>query len=55
VAATVETGEDGVIRPAMYVRHAGKVAERVLDGDPLLDFDTAEHRKQLAEALELVL
>jgi thioredoxin reductase len=55
VAATVETGEDGVIRPAVYVRRGGKVAERVLDGDRLLDFDTAEHRKQVAQALEPVL
>jgi thioredoxin reductase len=52
VAATVETGEDGVIRPAAYVRQAGKVTERVLDGDPLLDFATAEHRTRLAAAME---
>jgi thioredoxin reductase len=55
VAATVETGEDGVIRPAVYVRHGGTVTERVLDDDPMLDFATAEHRKQLAAALDPIL
>jgi hypothetical protein len=54
-AATVETGEDGEKRPAVYVRHGGKVTEHVLSGDLLLDFTTAEHRKQLAGALEPIL
>lgn len=55
VAATIETGEDGTIRPAVYVRRGGRVAEHVLDGNPLLDFGTAEHRKQLAAVLEPIL
>jgi thioredoxin reductase len=55
VAATVETDEQGEIRPAVYVRTGGRVTERVLDGDQLLDFATAEHRKQLAGALEPIL
>jgi hypothetical protein len=55
VAATVETGENGEIRPAVYVRQGGRVTERVLDGDPLLDFATAEHRKQLSAALGPIL
>ena len=52
VAATVETGEHGEIRPAVYVRQGGRVTERLLDGDPMHDFATAEHRKQLSAALE---
>ncbi|HEX2026064.1 MAG TPA: hypothetical protein VHH92_06685, partial [Actinomycetota bacterium] len=55
VAATVETDEHGTIRPAVYVRQANQVTERILDGDPLLDFATAEHRKQLAAAVEPIL
>jgi thioredoxin reductase len=55
VAATVETDEGGTIRPAVYVRHENRVSERILDGDPLLDFATAEHRKQLAAAVEPIL
>lgn len=55
VAATVETGQDLVIRPAVYVRRGGGITEHVLGGDLLLDFDTAEHRKQLAAALEPIL
>jgi thioredoxin reductase len=55
VAATVETSEQGEIRPAVYVRREGQVTERILDGDPLLDFATAEHRKQLSAALEPIL
>jgi hypothetical protein len=39
----------------VYLRHQGQVTERVLDGDPLLDFATAEHRKQLSAALEPML
>jgi thioredoxin reductase len=55
VAATVETDEHGTIRPAVYLRRANRVTERTLDGDPLLDFATAEHRKQLADAVEPIL
>jgi thioredoxin reductase len=54
VAATVETGEDGVIRPAVYVRHGGRVTEHVLDEDPMHDFATAEHQRQVTAALEPV-
>ncbi len=49
VAITIETDDHGNIRPAVYVRRRGRVdADAVLDGSPLTDYRTAEHRAQLA-------
>lgn len=52
VAVTVETDDTGDIHPAVYLRRNSRVEEHTLNGDPLLDFSTAEHRKQLAGLLE---
>ncbi|MGH2764760.1 MAG: NAD(P)-binding domain-containing protein [Actinomycetota bacterium] len=52
VAITVETDDRNEIRPAVYCRRGGAVDEHVLDGNLLHDFETAEHRKQLAGLLE---
>ncbi len=52
VAAAVETDEAGDIHPCLYVRRGGKVEEHVLTGDPMLDFTTAEHRKQVEGSLK---
>ncbi|HSW95921.1 MAG TPA: NAD(P)-binding domain-containing protein [Patescibacteria group bacterium] len=51
VAATVEANPAGDLYPAIYVRKDNVVTEHLLPSNPLLDFETAEHRKQLADAL----
>jgi thioredoxin reductase len=51
VAVTVEANPTGDIYPAVYVRKSNVLTEHLLPSNPLLDFETAEHRKQLAEAL----
>ena len=51
VAVTLEHTAEGEIRPAVYVRRDGKVEEHVMPSDPLLDFESAEHRKQLSGLL----
>jgi thioredoxin reductase len=51
VVAAVETDGDGQIRPVVYVRRSGRVEEHELDPEPLLDFETADHRAQLEMAL----
>jgi hypothetical protein len=48
----VETDDTGDIHPAVFLRRGSHVEEHTLNGDPLLDFSTAEHRKQLAGLLE---
>jgi hypothetical protein len=52
VAVAVEANPAGDIYPAVYVRKDNAVTEHLLPTDPLLDFSTAEHRKQLADALK---
>jgi thioredoxin reductase len=52
VAVAVETDERNDIHPAVYCRRGGSVDEHLLDGNLLHDFETAEHRKQLAGLLE---
>ncbi len=47
VAVTVETDDKGDIHPAVYCRRSGKVDEHTLVSNPLMDFETAEHRAQL--------
>jgi len=51
VGVTLETDDTGDIHPALYLRRDGTVTEQVLPGNPLLDFETAEHRAQLAAAV----
>jgi hypothetical protein len=52
VAVTVETDDRNEIRPAVYCRRGGTVEEYRLEGNLLHDFETAEHRAQLAGLLE---
>jgi thioredoxin reductase len=55
-AITVETDGSGQIRPAVYVRRRGRVdGDATLDGSPLHDFRTAEHRRQLTDLVAGVL
>lgn len=51
-AVTVETDAEGDIHPAVYVRRGGRVEEHVLPSDPLLDFETGEHRAFLTSVLK---
>jgi len=51
VAMTVEANPKGELYPAVYVRRANTIAEQLLSPEPLLDFETAEHRATLAAAL----
>jgi thioredoxin reductase len=51
VAMTIEHTAEGEIRPAVYLRREGKVEEHVMPTDPLLDFESGEHRKQLRSLL----
>jgi thioredoxin reductase len=52
VAVAVETDERNDIHPAVYCRRGGSVDEHLLDGSLLHDFETPEHRRQLAGLLE---
>ena len=51
IATVLETDQGGDHHPAVYVRRDGRVSENVLPCDPLLNFETGEHRTQLAAAL----
>jgi len=51
VAVTVEANAAGELYPAVYVRKDNAITEHLLPSNPLLDFETAEHRRQLADAL----
>ncbi len=55
VAATIEANAAGDLYPAVYVRKSNVVSEHLLPPNPLLDFESAEHRKQLADALRPLL
>lgn len=47
-AITIETDDTGDIHPAVYVRRRGRVAtDAVLDGTPMHEYRTADHKKQL--------
>ena len=52
VAVAVEANPKGENYPAVYVRKNNAISEHLLPTNPLLDFETAEHRAQLAGALE---
>jgi hypothetical protein len=51
VAVTVEANPKAEIYPAVYVRKNNVVSEHLLPTNPLLDFETAEHRAQLTAVL----
>ena len=51
VAVAVEANPKGEIYPAVYVRKQNALTEHLLPPNPLLDFETAEHRAQLTAAL----
>jgi thioredoxin reductase len=51
VAVAVEANTNGEIYPAVYVRKGNAVTEHLLPPNPLLDFETAEHRAELTAAL----
>jgi hypothetical protein len=56
VAITVETDATGDIHPAVYVRRSGQVTgDAVLDGDPMHEYRTDGHRRQLRSLVEGVL
>lgn len=52
VAVVLETDGRGDHHPAIYVRRGGRVSEHVLAGDPLLNFQSADHRAQLTSILK---
>ncbi len=51
VAVAVEANPKGEIYPAVYVRKNNVLTEHLLPPNPLLDFETTEHRAQLTAAL----
>ena len=51
VAATLEADGTSAIYPAIYLRRAGAVSEHLMTPHPLLDYETADARRQLAEIL----
>jgi len=51
VAVTLEPTPEGRIFPAVYLRHGGRVEERVLDADPLNDFRGSAHLRVLEEVV----
>ncbi|HKZ91846.1 MAG TPA: NAD(P)-binding domain-containing protein [Candidatus Limnocylindrales bacterium] len=55
-AITVETDDRGDIHPAVYVRRRGRVdVDAVLEGSPLHEYRTVEHRAQLRSLIGDVL
>jgi thioredoxin reductase len=51
VAATLEADGTGNIYPAIYIRRDGQTSEHLMTAHPLLDYQTADARRQLAEIL----
>jgi thioredoxin reductase len=51
LALAVEGNPAGDLYPAVYVRKDNAITEHLLPPNAMLDFETAEHRKQLADAL----
>jgi hypothetical protein len=49
IIATLEADGSGAIYPVVYTRIAGKVVERVIDPDPLLEYNTAGTRQAIAD------
>ena len=54
-AIALESNGQEDLYPVVYVRHHGKVHETRLPDDPFLNFETAQHRADLAHALEPLL
>ena len=48
----IEVDADGVIRPTVYVRKAGRFREEALDPDFMHAFDREPYRRALAGLLE---
>jgi thioredoxin reductase len=55
VAVTVELDAHGTIHPVAYVRRAGDVSEHALPPHPLYDYSGAEHRRELAQRVRILL
>lgn len=55
VAVAVEANPKAEIYPAVYVRKNNVLTEHLLRPNPLLDFETAEHRAELSAALASLL
>ncbi len=51
VAVAIEANGQGEVYPALYVRRNGTLTEHLLPPHPLLDFETADHRRELTAAL----
>ncbi len=51
LAATLEADGTGDIYPAIYLRVGGQIQERLMTPHPLLNYETADARKQLNEIL----
>jgi thioredoxin reductase len=51
VALTLEADGSGTIYPVLYVRRDGRLDERAVVPDPLLDYTTPEARRQVVEIL----
>lgn len=51
LALAIEANPAGDLYPAVYVRKGNAITEHLLPPNPMLDFETAEHRKQLADAI----
>ncbi len=54
-AVAVEYDADGTIIPVVYITRGGRLVEHALPPHPLHNFDTDEHRRQLASCLAPVL
>ena len=55
IAATLETDGTGAVYPVIYLRRDGTVTEHPIEAHPLLDYRTAEARRDLAAILAPVL
>jgi hypothetical protein len=54
LAITLEADGSGAIYPVLYSRRRGAVAERRLDPDPLLRYDSPDARRAIAEVVRTV-
>lgn len=52
VAIAVETDPNGDHHPTAYIRREGRVSEHAIPTDPLLNFETDRHRKELSDVLK---
>jgi hypothetical protein len=51
LAITLETDGSGQVYPVLYTRIAGRLDERRLDADPLLDYETEAARRAIGDVL----